>query len=141
MGHGISYRCKKCGEEKRLMLGVGFIDYKDNLIGNNFNALIEISKENNIVNLEELLDFVKLSNVDMKEDYGHEPYICTNCGVSQVRYKYELTSGKNTFVPKYKCSYCDSELRLMNEKDEFKFKCDKCGGEEFEQKPGFIMWD
>ena len=141
MGIGFGYVCKKCGARKNMFYGVGFLGYKEHYTDNNFQELIYLAQKDNIRNLERLLDFVKLKNVDLKDGFGLEEYICTKCSCIDSKFRYVISSDNKRFYPKYSCKYCGGSLRLKRIDDDFKMKCDECGSEEFEEKRYMINWD
>ena len=141
MGIGYGFKCKKCGTSKNLFLGVGFFHYRDNLETDNFARLVEMGEESKILNLKELKDFVKLEGTKLEDGYGNEEYICEKCSFIDCKFHYELTNGKEKFTPKYKCKYCDGELRLKEIEEDFKVKCDNCGSTDFETRPMMLHWD
>ena len=141
MGIGFGYVCKKCGARKNLFYGVGFLGYKEYYLENNYKELIDLGKKDEIRNLERLLDFVNLENVDMKEGFGLEEYICTKCNCLENKFRYTLMSDKKRFYPKYSCKYCGGSMKQRKADDVFKLKCDECGSEEFEDRHFMINWD
>ena len=141
MGIGFGYTCKKCGTRKNLFYGIGFLGYKEHYINNNFEELIDLGKQDKIRNIERLQEFVKQKNVDMKDGFGNDEYICTKCKCMDVKFRYTLTSDEKRFYPKYSCKYCGGSLKQKKIDDDFKLKCDECGSEEFEQNRHMINWD
>lgn len=141
MGYGFGYICKKCKFEKTISYGVGFLGYKEYYKEDKFKNLIDIAKEENLLNIDSLLDFTKLKNVDLKDNYGYDAYICPKCKNIDNKFRYTLYTSNKRFIPKYSCKYCKNILRVKKEKEDFKLKCDNCGSEEFEKEPMFINWD
>ena len=141
MGVGFGYVCKKCGARKNMFYGVGFLGYKEYYLDNNYKELLDLGKQDNLRNLERLLNFVKLKNVDMKEGFGLDEYICTKCKCVDTRLRYTLTANEKRFYPKYPCKYCNGSMRQKRVDDELKLKCDECGSEDFEDKHFMINWD
>ena len=139
MGEGVGYICKKCKHEKTILYGIGFNDfaYQDN----NFKKLIEIGKKEELQNINQLLKFIKLENVYLKSNYKHDAYVCTKCKNIHNKFRYTLISNNNRFIPKYKCSYCGSNLKIKKENEDFTITCDKCGSTKFEKESKYIMWD
>lgn len=141
MGEGVGYFCKKCKAEKSMMYGIGFLGVKEFYTEKNFKELLEIGKNRNIKNYKKMVEFIKQKNVDMKDSYGNVEYICEECGITDMRFKFTLYTENRRFYPIYECSYCKGKLRQRKSKDPFKLKCDKCGSTEFEEETDFILWD
>ena len=141
MGEGYGYICKKCKKEKSILYGIGFLGYKEHYTDNNFNELVEIGKEEKLKNLENLRKFLELENVDLKDGYGYDAYICPKCDFIDNKFRYILYSDNKKFIPKYSCKYCGNDLRIKHSKEDFKLLCDFCGSKDFEAKPYLINWD
>ena len=139
MGYGVGYICQKCKHEKDFLCGVGFNDfgYQDN----NFKKLIEIGKKEQLQNINQLLNFIKLENVYLKSDYKHDVYVCTKCKNLHNKFRYTLISNNNRFIPKYKCNYCGNNLKIKKEQENFNITCDNCGSTKFEEELIDITWD
>ena len=141
MGVGFGYVCKKCGAHKNLFYGIGFLGYKEYYLDNNFSELIDLGEKEKIRNLERLLNFIKLKNVDMREGFIFDEYICTKCRCIDSKFRYVLYTDKKSFYPKYSCKYCGGSMKQRKAEDDFKIKCDECGSEDFEEKHFMINWD
>ena len=146
MGSGISYICKKCGQAKRVLEGVGFATCDENqLLENQCEKLIKMAeRKNNVKNIEKLKEMAILSEKHLELDFGYTNYYCDNCHFLNNEFKYTIISGNKIFVPEYKCRYCNNILRIKREQGELNLKCDFCEGTDFDfdiDNIRFILWD
>ena len=139
MGYGVTYICKKCKQEKMIFYGTGFDDY--NYQSNNFKKLVELGRQEHLQNLNQLLSFIKLENVYLKNNYRHDAYIWPKCKNIHNKFRYTLLANNNRFHPRYKCDYCGGNLRIKKEKEDFTITCDNCKNNNFEKTPTLLMWD
>ena len=139
MGYGVGYVCKKCKNEKMILYETGFFDssYEDN----NFKNLIELGEIDKLQNINQLLNFIELKNVHIKHNYKHDAYICPKCKNIHNKFRYTLVSNNKRFIPKYKCDYCGSKLKIKKKNEDFIITCDECGSNKFEKDTQFISWD
>lgn len=144
MGNGSILKCHKCNKEYNLFLGNGMFSFCEEQLfdftqkGGN---IIDRSKDNKILNLDELQQFLKLKDISINKNFGNECYYCDNCKNFEIRFYYYLKSGNKVFRPKYKCERCDSILNHTPKKNiNYSHYCKKCNIPM--ENTGFIVnWD
>ena len=141
MGTGLIHICKKCNKENPIYYGVGMQDFPSHYTDDNFKNLIELGKQEKLYNINKLLEFIKLNNVIIEDNYEHYAYICDNCHIIHNKFRYTLISGNKVFYPKYKCDYCGKLLRKKKNNEDYKLKCKYCGSEEFQKQTLYMNWD
>lgn len=141
MGTGFIHICKKCNKENSIYYGVGMQDFPSHYTDDNFKNLIDLGRQQNLYNINKLLEFIKLKNVNLKDNYEHYAYICNNCRIIYNKFRYTLLSENKVFYPKYKCDYCNNFLRIKQENEDYKMKCKNCGSEDFKKETLYMNWD
>ena len=142
MGNGFIKTCKKCNTENSIYYGVGMMDWPEYYTKDKYKNLIKLGEEEKLYNMDKLLQFVNLEKVSLKDNYGHDAYICNNCHLIHNKFRYTLVSANNkVFHPKYKCDYCGKFLRLKKKSEDYKMKCKNCGSEEFKKETMYMNWD
>lgn len=142
MGENIGYLCKNCGEEFSINVGVGTLDYPENLLDKNSKYnLLKICKNGNTKNMSEFEEFFKKDDLAL-ERYGYIPFVCEDCKKIFSRFDFELSCPKEglTFTPIYCCDKCKKELRAMTKSEVDNIKCPKCGSENL-YSDVFMNWD
>ena len=153
--HGITLKCKNCNTETEFRFGFGGYIGPWYYSENNFKELLRIAKEEELCNLDELLEFIKLPDVELKF-VNSDAYICDKCGALHERYRFDLIAKDKKFIPKYKCDYCDGFLRDIKVDEEdgslqesVNFICPNCGHVEtfeseddlIQQSSNQVLWD
>ncbi len=123
-------KCPKCNREYNLFLGNGMRSFCEEQLfdfDNEEGNIIKRSKDNGIVNLNELQKFLKLESTKINKNFGNDYYYCDKCKSFDIRFYYYLESNGKIFRPKYKCKRCDSILNHTSKKDiDYNHYCDKC---------------
>ena len=137
MGAGFKYICKKCNNDKTFFLGVGMRFFPDYLI--NRKEILSICDSDNLLNIKELETFLNdKKDIDFDGSFGNEMFECESCHNVFCKFDFKLKSSDGSFIPKYDCDNCHSEVKLLEWPPD-KIKCDKCDGEM--DKGSMLMWD
>ncbi len=117
MGKGFSYKCKNCGQENRISLGVGFIYPNPGEV----TEEIKSGKHG-----EKLKTFLETHSSDCTIDANLELYRC-KCGNVQNECHIVLRSPEEKGISnRQHCKKCGRVMKLLNELPE-KIPCSKCG--------------
>ncbi len=165
MGTGLCFKCKKCGHEYSVMLGVGFSFAKEAR-----NALKSIEKGEYGAELKEAYEKTPYAAVYTDRSV----YLCSGCGrwimdadltlygpnapdaipkkqygektveewgyvpyVSKIDLKEDYHVVKRIY---HKCDRCGKRMHKASENEIKKLPCPKCG-EINEEEPDLIYWD
>jgi len=145
MGKGTVLKCPKCNSEYDLFLGNGMRSFCEEQLFNFSNDsdenIIVRSKENEIDNLLELQNFLKLKNIKINQNFGNDYYYCDKCKCFEVRFYYYLKSSGKIFSPKYRCKRCNSKLNHTHKKNMvYNHYCSKCNIP-MKETGLYIYWD
>lgn len=151
MGSGYSFKCKKCGREYDVLVGIGF------RFPTEYQNCIKAIKRGKY-GLEWKTLFLKTPNavVDAEEYL----YVCNSCGYWKIEKSLSLYSStvelsKDTYIMPYKlteacnfiksyyhkCKKCGKQMHKVDEDDipSLLLSCPKCGTEN--NVAELIMWD
>lgn len=122
--------CPKCNREYNIFLGNGMTSFcKEQLFDytNKEGNIITRSKNNQILNLPELHEFLKLENLKINNNFGNDYYYCDKCKSYEIKFYYYLRIDNRIFRPKYKCERCESTLNHIPKKElDYNHYCSKC---------------